>query len=752
MLSKGTRIAAFTSIAALASYACAPAANAQDAEEPFFGSWRVDGSITTKYEYYDVDGDKANSPFKEEGSQFHTEFDIRAEQQISPFEVVRIDASGVAFNDSAFRAPEKGFILERARFGWEKGDADVPIAMEIGNTFAFFSQQTVQRNLFGAHVELQPQIVGKDQGLSLIAFAGESAKNHRKIDFGDDVFTGVSALFSDPVYGSFTLNGIANFRDENSGLRRRKQSVLTAAWQNTITPNEGHSLDVYFETGMLTGDVVNTAGAVVDATDFGVGLELDGRIRDGGWSYGARFERFGADYAPNGASVSRDRITAEGRVGKRFEDGLSIRGRSQFFEDAVESGNATDTFTNGVDFSGPTKFIGLEKGSFSWNNFVQGVENDAATTDRTTYSSALNFTHPIDELTTGRFGAQYRLIDDHVGAANAETSQANVAVDRRFTIEDWGLSGSGSLGFTVRDTRAESTLTAREFIPNIGFNMSYGANTFSADYRAQIQNRRLGGQDLVTHRAGVNWGWSEGAHRFAFDASFDGREPKALADTQAYKAGFTYTFSFNKPAGASFDSVLAAATGGSTASATPDALNPDAPLGDARFTIADDMMALIPGRPMAEIITSLEAGGITGGVDIAGVIVYETAALLPQIDERQRLALVPRKGGLQTAALLIDVDDPARLDRLFTRIEGELAKRYGQPSDAFSEGDFTGDIAAKVSTGELVRATEWRGPGGPLRLFIPRRLDGLLRVEIHHAATFQPITVNSVGAGVDQIR
>jgi hypothetical protein len=98
-----------------------------------------------------------------------------------------------------------------------------------GNTFAFFSQQTVQWNLVGAHVELQPQVVGQDQGLSVIAFAGESAKNHRAIDIGDDVFTGLSALFFDPEYGSFSLNGIANFRDEQAGLRRRDQNVVTAA-------------------------------------------------------------------------------------------------------------------------------------------------------------------------------------------------------------------------------------------------------------------------------------------------------------------------------------------------------------------------------------------------------------------------------------------------------------------------------------------------------------------------------------------
>ena len=142
----------------------------------------------------------------------------------------------------------------------------------------------------------------------------------------------------------------------------------------------------------------------------------------------------------------------------------------------------------------------------------------------------------------------------------------------------------------------------------------------------------------------------------------------------------------------------------------------------------------------------------SGGVDIAGGTVYETAALLPQISERQRLALVSKVGGLRMAALIIDVAAPNDAERLFTRVEGELARRYGQPSDAFSEGDFTGDIAAKVSNGELIRATEWRGPGGPLRLFIPRRLDDVVRIGIQRAATFQPITENRVGAGVDAVR
>lgn len=719
---------------------------AQDAiDEPFMGAWRVDGTLTTKFENYSVGGNDANSPFKETGEQFHIEFDIRAEQDISPFETVRMSAAGVAINESAYRAPEKGFILERAGFEWEKGDATVPFVFEGGNTFAFFSQQTVQRNLVGAHVELQPQIVGQDQGLSVIAFAGESAKSHRAIDFGDDVFTGLSALFFDPEYGSFSLNGIANFRDEQAGLRRRDQNVVTAAWADTLLPSDGHSLDMYFEAGVLSGDVVNRAGAVVKETDFGGALELDGRIREGGWSYGARFERFGEDYAPNGASVTKDRITAEGRLGKRFEDGLSVRGRSEFFQDAVDSGNATDTFTYGLDFAGPAKFIGLDQGSFSWNNFLQNVENELSTTERDTYSSNFNFTHPLDDLTTGRIGAQYRLIDDHVGAADTDTAQVNVALDRRFVIDDWGVEGSGSLGFTYRENGSEGELTARDMTPNAGINFNWDAHTFAADYRAQIQNRRQGGQDLVSHRVGLNWSWSDGPHRFAFDGSFDGREPRGLEDTRAYKVGFTYTLSFNKAAGQSFSDGFDAAP-----NLVP--LDPDAPKADVRFTPASDMMALTPGKPMTETIQSLEAGGITGGVDIAGVTVYETAVLLPQISERQRLALVSKKGGLRTAALIIDVAEPRDAERLFTRVEGELARRYGQPSDAFSEGDFTGDVAAKIGNGELIRATEWRGPGGPLRLFIPRRLDGVVRLEIQRAATFQPITENRVGAGVDAVR
>ncbi len=200
--------------------------------------------------------------------------------------------------------------------------------------------------------------------------------------------------------------------------------------------------------------------------------------------------------------------------------------------------------------------------------------------------------------------------------------------------------------------------------------------------------------------------------------------------------------SFNKAAGQSFSDGFDAAP-----NLVP--LDPDAPKADVRFTPASDMMALTPGKLMTETVQSLEAGGITGGVDLAGVTVYETAVLLPQISERQRLALVSKKGGLRTAAIIIDVAEPRDAERLFTRVEGELARRYGQPSDAFSEGDFTGDVAAKIGNGELIRATEWPGPGGALRLFIPRRLDGVVRLEIQRAATFQPITVNRVGVGVD---
>ena len=141
---------------------------------------------------------------------------------------------------------------------------------------------------------------------------------------------------------------------------------------------------------------------------------------------------------------------------------------------------------------------------------------------------------------------------------------------------------------------------------------------------------------------------------------------------------------------------------------------------------------------MSEIDTFLAGAGIAGGVAQAGLVVYE-ATLLEDIDERQRLVLVPENGDLATSALIVeftDPTDPAATARAYEKVQEALLKRYGSPSFNFERGGFTANLVDDVNADRLIRITEWATDDGTIRLGIPRRLDLQVRMEVQHARNF----------------
>jgi hypothetical protein len=116
-------------------------------------------------------------------------------------------------------------------------------------------------------------------------------------------------------------------------------------------------------------------------------------------------------------------------------------------------------------------------------------------------------------------------------------------------------------------------------------------------------------------------------------------------------------------------------------------------------------------------------------------------SLLDEIDQRQRLVLIPDGGGLAKAALIVDftdLTDPAGTARSFEKVQEALLIRYGRPSFNFERGDFTANLVDDINADRLIRITEWATNDGIIRLGIPRRLDGQVRIEAQHATAFPP--------------
>jgi hypothetical protein len=117
--------------------------------------------------------------------------------------------------------------------------------------------------------------------------------------------------------------------------------------------------------------------------------------------------------------------------------------------------------------------------------------------------------------------------------------------------------------------------------------------------------------------------------------------------------------------------------------------------------------------------------------------VYE-ANLLSEIDQRQRLviehgATVERVGLVVSLSNVASADDIASL---YARIVRTMIERYGRPHISFELGSFGRNYARDIADGKLIRIVEWDTRQGTLRLGIPRRLDGNVRIEVLHAIAF----------------
>lgn len=119
-----------------------------------------------------------------------------------------------------------------------------------------------------------------------------------------------------------------------------------------------------------------------------------------------------------------------------------------------------------------------------------------------------------------------------------------------------------------------------------------------------------------------------------------------------------------------------------------------------------------------------------------GELVYADYKVFTDIPQRQRLVLEPGDEKVKRAALLIDVDSsiPGQIGDVLDRVRRTLIEQLGAPTEVDERGTFGPHLAERHRAGLFTRTTQWQLPGGIVRLGLPRRLDGRLRVEVHYAA------------------
>jgi len=691
--------------------------------------WSLNGANTLRSSYYDVNGPAGSGPYPFQGDMYYDEFNLYFSKQDSPYDTWRGEISGVYNINDDYRSAHFGMVPERINLSRQNGDAAIPYRFDAGDLFSYYSYLTLQRSLKGLQVELQPELGSDGTRNSIILTSGVNEPDWRGISPGNNYVNGVSWLLQDRNWGSWSLNFVHNYRDGSTrlGTLDRSQFVYSLAAEKIFRLGS-QILELEGEFAHFTGDHNGTAGPATgqDRSDNGFYAELRGHHRTLPWDYRIRVDRYGRDFRPVGAIVTPDRRSVELHSGWRFDTGISMRVRAQFFEDGFESSNQTITRTYGINLAGQLlKFIAADING-SLDAYIQNIRDKLRITDADVHTVNLNLNKPLTAGWTGEMNVFLQNISDS-GSANADrfTRQLNLSADHAFTLG--GLQGYVTPGILLRSIR-KGGQDSNDWSPTLALSLNRGPHSLSVDYRGLMQNRLAAsaGTDVDTHTFNVDYRYQHGPHQFGLEAGLFGRNPHPGASTDAYRISVFWTYQFDVPA-------AGAAPAGMRAAAVSEP-------SIAGGTLTIDLRDLAPGTTEQQVRKLLQAAGLEGGTEQGNFVVYEYP-LLQDVFQRQRLAIEYAAGAVKRSAYIINFDDVGNRDTVmqtFERVRRTLIKNFGSPTRTVEEGDFTVDFVADVNNQRLIRLVEWETSSGTIRFGIPRRLDRQVRMEVQYAVSFPP--------------
>ena len=691
----------------------APAATVPLASQPAPGAWKVRGSLSARAEDYGNDGDPDSAIYFAEGGQHYGEFNLNAERQASPFDRTQFRTNGL-YNQSEYRSTEQDAVLEQMALRWDKGDTALPFSLQAGDYFGYLSRRTLQLGLKGMQLELQPG--GRaDRRHSFLLFAGDPASTYNELRSDGSLFSGASWLLSDRDRGLLGVN-LVNNRDRqqlNADGSDRVQDVASVVGA-TEFPVATQRFSLEGEIAGLEGD----GNGFQDESGLGFFTQLTGRSSASPLNYSARFEQYDEHFAPAGAVVTRDRRSLETRGSWQFGLGPQLRLRALGFRDGYESDDPLDTVTYGANLVGPLQLGGKRLLNFDADLFTQTVNNRSDNIDTLTRTARLDLSAPLGGQWSGRLGLFRQDIDDRtLDPGTTDTRELRLVASRDLQLfGDYGFLAPELVLRTIEGPDSDSDETG----PGLTFGF-YGA-AYSLDgwyYRLEQDRSGAGASDFTTDSVGLLFSTWRGSHFLELEANYDEFGTGGAGDTSGYRVGAQYTWFFaREPRRAARQAAeVGAGPGGDGARGRP----------------VDDLLAVRPGQTLEAAQAELTARGLKPNYRQARMLVFDSPGLLPGLDQRQRYAVLHDGRRVLSTALAMDFDavgDPVSMARQYADARALFLRRFGPPARAHEAGEFSENLAADLAAGRFLRLIEWHTGAGTLRFGIPRRPDGLVRMEL----------------------
>ncbi|MCX8110337.1 MAG: hypothetical protein N3D15_03690 [Syntrophorhabdaceae bacterium] len=676
--------------------------------------WRFSGQNSLHIDYYNSSG-PSGSYKKNEGWQPYNDINIQFQNTADSFNTMKGYLSGT-INQSPYRASKYGVIPERFNFNQENGKFPVPYRLDLGDFYAFQTPRIIQRSLKGGQIEFQPGTM-LGAGQSILLQVGGAAQDYLDNKRGDNLFGGASWMMNwkDTRFA-------VNYTQNRQASRDDIPSLSQYVWGMALNHNFSllyQKLVLDAEWNFLRGDIYRSP-LVVHNKGEGRFIQLQGKTVIP-ITYSFRYEDYDAEYVPAGASVSGGRRSFETRANWQSAKGFSINGRAQFYRDGLGTDNITDTDVYGFGISGsiPNPWIkGLSGSLDTYRQHADAPNNETVINSLNAYIGI-----PLHMAWNLRLSAGFQETIVRKGTAtNSGVQQYGMDIGHNTSF--MGFTGTANAG-VLFIKRRQKDRDQEDYGFNFSTSIGRSALRLTGSYRYYMQNQLTNLMDNRTQGFNVAAEYTYGKNLLRLEGDCGMNQPARGTQSRDTRLLFTWTYSFERPA-------MKKAVAPEAPKLKPDEKPaPEMPL--VIKTFAD----LRPGYPIKKIQAALADKNIKDGLEQDRNIVYETV-WFEDISQRQRLVLTQRTGYLEKATIIIDLQQTGEIEtigQLYRRIQANLTRTFGAPVTQ-EKGEFGPNIVSDLRNNTFVRISDWTTPYGTLRLGIPRRLDGIVRIEVQHAESF----------------
>ncbi len=668
-------------------------------------TYELGGQLDLRSHYYNNSGDPSTTFYSDEGIQSYGLLNLDFTQHLSAYRDVQANL-GLLLNDSSFKG-QSGASLERAHIAYTNGEGAMPLRVNSGDILAYFSQRTLQTSLIGSQIELQP--AWGNTRHSLQVFTGLANSDYR--DFStDNVFSGASWLSELSENGSYSVNLIHNRKQGNS--QNTEQIILSTASNYDIQlGNQAMSTEAEF--AYLDGDTVQ-ANTVQNASDTAVFFELSGEdlVSNLQASYQFSYQRYGETYTPEGAAVTADRESIEGRFSFSPLNTLNVQTRLQRFEDNIDSGNKLSTQVMGIGSNGSLSLF-KKAINFSTDAFVNQASNKQDTVDTDTQNLRLNVSMPLTTTISTHLSLQNNKTHNNNDGSRSKNDVVNLGLRLPIDYLNWRGSISPSINLNSNNSGQQTTGL-------VSINASNGQHNVALSVRALDQNQHTNTAiDSVSSTLALRYHYRFRQHSFGLEYDSQYRSPEPGASSQGHRIGLNYKMDF--------------------------AYRPSSGL--ARSHFVGTLSPIVSYHPVNLGDSSAKAKAILADHKLnaqqVGNYLISEAMLFDFTNARQLLVSHNASGTVNTVGIIVQTNNTDEIGRTLANMLSEFTNVLGSPTLLIEEGEFTTHLQANLDNGSFQRLYGWQQGTNKIYLGIPVRTDGQARIELITGNVGDP--VNSGG-------